>query len=235
MTAEDCVGLNIVDVSRGGVLVVGGGSPVVSGGLDVVEGGCEVDVGGGWEVDVGGGWEVDVGGGCEVDVGGGCEVDVEGGREVEVGGGWEVEVGGREVVDGGFEVGRGLDIVVVMRGVDVLGDIEEVAGVVIDDTGGGTDEEEGVEEGTGDDGIGLGEEVTDGNSEERDDIKTEVDEGSDGRDALLDDVGGNSDPDTEGSRDDVPVGGSALALGGVAEDDKGGLAVVEDIFEVKGK
>jgi len=184
MTAEDCVGLNIVDVSRGGVLVVGSGSLVISGGLDVVEGGCEVDVGGGWEVDVGGD--------CEVNVGGGCEVVVEGGREVEVGGGWEVEVeGGREVIEGGVEVGRGLDIVVVMRGVDVFGNIEEVAGVVIDDTAGGTDEEgEGVEERTGDDGIGLGEEVTDGNSEERDDIKTEVDEDSDGRDALLVDVGG---------------------------------------------
>lgn len=45
----------------------------------------------------------------------------------------------------------------------------------------------------------------------------------------------NSDPDTEGSRDDAPVGGSALTLGGVAEDDKGGPAVVEDILEVKDK
>lgn len=44
----------------------------------------------------------------------------------------------------------------------------------------------------------------------------------------------NSDPDAEGSRDDTPVRESALTLGGVAEDDKGGLVVVEDISEVKG-
>ena len=72
---------------------------------------------------------------------------------MDVGGGWEV-------VDGG-----GLGDV-VLGGKDVPGGWEVFVGVVVDDMGGGVGE---GADGEGD-GIGFGEEVTDGNTEGDNDI-----------------------------------------------------------------